>query len=147
MVRLAIAISLFALLACGGSETKETGTAGEAGKTPAVGTAVEKAKGSEMEKPAATVDPKVQSCLDLVRSAQYQQALAVCLAAQEIDPSNQQVQEAVNTARAETGKLAGAQQAAGPAEGAAKEAAGAAAGGATSKLGEAAGGMAGETGQ
>jgi len=148
MVRLAIAISVFALLACSGSETSQTGEAGEAAKAPAAeaakapsaGAAVEEKAATETAQPSATVDPKVQSCLDLVRASKYQQALAVCLAALEIDPDNQQVKDAVATARAETAKL-------GAAQGAAGSAAESAAGEAASKLGEATGGMAEQPGQ
>jgi hypothetical protein len=136
MVRLAIVMSVFALLACGASETSETGDAGDAATA---GAAVEeKAAAPEMEEPAAVVNPKAQSCLDLIARAEFQQALTVCLAALKIDPDNQELQDAVNTARTETAKLAAAQEAAGAAaegaaEGAAEEA--------TSKLGEATGGM------
>jgi hypothetical protein len=82
--------------------------------------------------PPATVDPKVQSCLDLIGDAKYKEALPVCLAALEVDPGNQQVQDAVNKARSETAKLAAAEAASEAAGDAAAEEAG-------SKLGEAAG--------
>jgi len=136
MVRLAIVISVFALLACGGSETSQTGDAGGA---PPVEAAVDETADVPAV-PAVTVDPKVQSCLDLIRQAEFQQALVVCLAALEIDPDNQQVQDAVATARAEAAKMAAAEAAGGAAaEGAADEA--------TSKLGEATGGIPDELGQ
>jgi hypothetical protein len=86
------------------------------------------------------VDPKVQGCLDLIRQSKYQEALPVCLAALKVDPDNQQVQDAVDKARAETAKLAAAEaasQAVG--EGAAEQA--------TSKLGGATGGMTDKLGQ
>jgi hypothetical protein len=134
MLRLAIVLSVFALLACGGSETSQTGDAGEALPVEETVDVI------AIPEPAVTVDPKVQSCLDLVRRVRFQQALVVCLAALEIDPDNQQVQDAVATARAETAKLAAAQAAgAATAEGAAEEA--------TSQLGEATGGMADKLGE
>ena len=86
-------------------------------------------------------NPKADSCLDLIGKAEFQQALPVCLEALQVDPSNQQVRDAVAKARTETAKLAAAKEAAGAAGSAAQEAAGAAAGEATSKVGEAAGGM------
>ena len=139
MVRLAIVISVFALLACGGSETSQTGDAGGA---PPVEAAVDETADvpAVPAVPAVTVDPKVQSCLDLIRQAEFQQALVVCLAALEIDPDNQQVQDAVATARAEAAKMAAAEAAGGAAaEGAADEA--------TSKLGEVTGGIPDKLGQ
>ncbi len=127
MMRLAFVISVFALFACSGSDTSQTGDAG--GVPPVAGAAEE-----------AAVAPEVQSCLDLIRQSEFQQALPVCVAALEIDPDNQQVQDAVSQARVETAKLAAAQAAGeATAEGAAEEA--------TSQLGEAAGGMADELGE
>jgi hypothetical protein len=141
MVRLAIVISVFALLACGGSDSNQTG---DAGGVPPVETAVDEdvieIPEPAMPEPTATVDPKVQSCLDLVSQSQFQQALPVCLAALNVDPDNQQVQDAVAKARTEAAKLAAAEAAgSAAAEGAAGEAA--------SKLGEATGGMADKLGQ
>ena len=143
MVRLAIVISVFALLACGGSDSNQ---AGDAGGVPPVETAVEETVDvieipePAMPEPTATVDPNVQSCLDLISQSQFQQALPVCLAALNVDPDNQQVQDAVAKARTEAAKLAAAEAAgSAAAEGAAGEAA--------SKLGEATGGMADKLGQ
>jgi len=132
-------MSVFALLACGGSETSETGDAG--GAPPVEAVADEAADVPAVPAvPAVRVDPKIQSCLELIRQSMFERALIVCVAALEIDPDNQQVQDALATARAETAKLAAA-QAAGEvtAEGAAGEAA--------SQLGEATGGMADKLGQ
>jgi hypothetical protein len=140
MVRLAFVISVIALFACSGSDdgqTTDTGGAQQVGADEMERTAAPKAL-----EPAATtaVDPKVESCLDLIRQAKFQQALPVCLAALAIDPDNQQVRDAVDQARAETAKLAAAEAAGGAAvEGAADEA--------SSKLGEATGGMADKLGQ
>jgi hypothetical protein len=134
MVRLAIVMSVFALLACGGSETSQTGDAGDAAP---MGAAVEEKAAPEMEKPAAVVNPKAQSCLDLISQEEWQQALVVCLAALKIDPDNQELQDAVKTARTEGAKFAAQEAAGAAAEGAAEGAAE----DATSKLGEATGGM------
>jgi type IV secretory pathway VirB10-like protein len=143
MVRLAITISVFTLLACGGSDTAQTGDAGDV--PPVEAAAVEQADIPAVPMPtepmpAATAAPEVQSCLDLIRQSEFQQALPVCLAALAIDPDNQQVQDAVAQAREETAKLAAAEavdEAA--AEGAAEEAA--------SQLDEATGGLAEELGR
>ena len=138
MVRLIVTSFVFAVLACGGSDTAQTGTAD--GAAPAAATGGERASVPETPEPSVMVDPKVQGCLDLIRQSKYQEALPVCLAALNIDPGNQQLQDAVDQARAETAKLAAAEaasQAVG--EGAAEEA--------TSKLGEATGGMADKLGR
>jgi hypothetical protein len=139
MVRLAVVISVFALVACGGSDTSQTGDAPpvDAAAEEAVVPAVPEPAAPE---PAATVAPEVQSCLDLIRESEFQQALPVCVAALDIDPDNQQVKDAVAIAGTETAKLVAAEQAGGAAaEGTAEEA--------TSKLEEATGGMADEVGR
>jgi hypothetical protein len=121
------------MFACGGSDTGETGAAGEAAP------GAESAAAGGTPEPSVEVDPKVQGCLDLIRQSKYQEALPVCLAALKIDPDNKQVQDAVDKARAETAKVAAAE--------AASQAAGeAAAGEAASKLGEAASGIPSEMG-
>lgn len=84
--------------------------------------------------PSAAVDPQAESCLQLVGDAKFQQAVPVCVAALQADPSNQQVEDALGRAKAETAKLADAQ-------GAAEAAAGSASDDAASKLGDATGGM------
>jgi len=135
MMRLIVTFFVFAMLACGGSDTAQTGD-----DAPVEARGGQMAAAPETPEPSATVDPKVQGCLDLIRQLKYQEALPVCLAALKVDPGNQQVQDAVDKARAETAKMAAAQaasQAAG--EGAAGEAA--------SKLGGATGGMADKLGR
>ena len=134
MTRLIVTIFVFAVLACGGSDTGETGAAG--GAAPGG----ESASAPATPEPSATEDPKVQGCLNLIRQSEYQEALPMCLAALKIDPGNQQVQDAVDKAKAETAKMAAAEaasQAVG--EGAAEQA--------TSKLGDATGGMTDKLGQ
>ena len=144
MVRLIVTFLVFAMLACGGSDTDQAGAGAEpvgaGGAEPVAASGGERASVPETPEPSVTVDPKVQGCLDLIRQSKYQEALPVCLAALNVDPDNQQLRDAVDTARAETAKLAAAKaasQAAG--EGAAEEA--------TSKLGEATGGMADKLGR
>jgi hypothetical protein len=135
ILRLFVTISVFALfLACGGSDSAQTSGSAE---TPPVSAADGGGSPPTPEAPAAPApsaseDPKVQSCLGLVRDAKYQQATPMCLAALDVDPDNQQVKDALAQARSESAKLADAQ-------GAAEAAAGSAAG--ASKLGGADGGM------
>jgi hypothetical protein len=143
MVKLAVMISVFALVACGGSDTPQTGDAGGA---PPVDAAAEKAPVvPAMPKPAApepavSEAPEVKSCLDLIRQSEFQQALPVCVAALDIDPDNQQVKDAVALAGTESAKSLAAEKAAGAVAGGTAEEA-------TSKLGGAAGGMADKLGQ
>ena len=135
MVRVIVTLFVFAVLACGESDTGQTGAAAPVGASGG-----ERAGVPETPEPSVAVDPKVQGCLDLVRQLKYQEALPVCLAALKVDPGNQQVQDAVDKARAETAKLAAAEAATRAAgEGAAEQA--------TSKLGDATGGMADKLGQ
>ena len=140
MTRLIVTIFVLAVLACGGSDTGQTGAAGGAAPGGESASAPETPATPETPEPSVTVDPKVQGCLDLIRQSEYQEALPVCLAALESDPGNSQVQAAVDKAKAETAKMAAAEaasQAVG--EGAAEQA--------TSKLGGATGGMADQLGQ
>ena len=138
MKRLAVIISVFALVACGGTDSGQTTEAGGGPDVSAAGEvspAAPEAPGIEV-----AVDPNVQSCLDLVRQTKFQEALPVCLAALDVDPDNQQVSDAVDQARTETAKVAAAEavgQAA--AEGTAEDAASqleGATGGIADKLGE-----------
>jgi hypothetical protein len=135
MMRLIVTLFVFAVLACGGSDTAQTG-----GAEPMGASGGERASVPETPEPSVAANPKVQGCLDLIRQSKYQEALPVCIAAGRANPGNQQVKDAVDTARAEIAKRAAAQaasQAVG--EGAAEQA--------TSKLGEATGGMADELGR
>jgi hypothetical protein len=128
MKRLAVTLSILALFACGQGDT---GPAGESEVPSGVSATGDEAAMPDTEEPMAIPepaaveqeDPRVANCLDLIKQAKYQEALPTCLAAAAIDPDNQQVQDAVATARAEAAKLAGAGEAAEAAEGAAGEAA------------------------
>ena len=109
MRRFAIALSILALFACGEAE--------------AVVAETEELVAISEPAAAEQVDPQVASCLDLVRQTKFQEALPVCLAAAAIDPDNQQVQDAVAKAQAETAKMAGMAEAEGDAAAQADEAA------------------------
>ena len=141
MSRLVVLFFVLALAACSGSETSDTPTTAE---PPAVETAAPAAAPKAAEAPMAAEtpkaveatpeDPQARSCLDLIAAGSFQQALPVCLAALEANPANQQLRDAVDQARAETGKLA-----AGEAAGAVQEES-------ASQLGEAAKGLPGKLG-
>ena len=121
MRRLAVTLSILALCACGQTET---GPAGESQTPPGVSATGDEAVVVETEElvvisePAAAeqVDPQVASCLDLIQQTKFQWALPVCLIALEIDPDNQEVQDAVAKAQAETAKMAGMAEAEGAAD-------------------------------
>lgn len=107
------------VLACGGQESSPPeGGAGAAGaaaeETPDVGAAREA---------MAEVHPSVERCLDLVRAGDFEAALPSCMEAVGVDPDNEEVQQALDDAKA----------------GAAEAQAGEAAGEAKSRLEEAAG--------
>jgi hypothetical protein len=121
MVRLALTFSiLFLLAACGGSDT-EGGA--DAGSVPPVAAAS-----------GGATDPEKQICLDLVRQAEFEQALEVCLAALQNSPADAELTAALDKAKAETVKLAAAEAAA---RAAATAAADSAEADAASKLGDA----------
>jgi hypothetical protein len=139
MRRLAVTLSILALFACGQGDTGP----GEESQAPSgVSATGDEAVMVETEEvvisePAAAdqVNPQVANCLDLIRQTKFQEALPVCIAAAAIDPDNQQVQDAVATARAEAAKMAVGETA----EGAMGEAAG--------QADEAAKGLAGKLGE
>jgi hypothetical protein len=55
-----------------------------------------------------TGDGQTASCLALVSEGEFNQAIAVCTAALAANPANQQVQDALATAKTEAGQVAGA---------------------------------------
>lgn len=152
-MRLALTISILALVACGGSDTASTSgtdTAADASapaeKTSPVAAAPTGGEPEAPEPPAATTSPESQNCLDLVSQAKFQAALPVCMAALQADPSNTAVQEALATAKSEAaGAAAAAADTAAAADAAADAAAGGAADAAKSGLGDATGGVLGGT--
>ena len=121
MRRFAIALSILALFACGETETGPDGESQAPSGVSATGdeaVMVETEEVVVISEPAAEelVDPQVASCLDLIRQTKFQWALPVCLIALEIDPDNQEVQDAVAKAQAETAKMAGMAEAEGAAD-------------------------------
>ena len=110
MRRLAVTLSMLALLACGGTDTAQT--SGSEGLLP-VSAAGETAPAPEIPEPTAALEaaPEVASCLNLIRQQRFQEALPTCLAALEIDPDNVEVQAAVEQAQSEAAKLAAAETA------------------------------------
>ncbi|MFQ5698021.1 MAG: hypothetical protein ACE5IL_07015 [Myxococcota bacterium] len=132
----------FILAACGASDSGTTSTDSDSA-TPPVGAMGHAAGRQPVAAPAvaAQVDPKVQSCLALVRQASYRQALPACAAALEIEPDNLELRHAADKARAEAARETAAGLASPPS---AEETAGAAAG---SSLGSATGAPREATGQ
>jgi hypothetical protein len=109
MIRLALSIFVFALLACGGSDTAQTGDA-DAAKTTAAAPAADDAppvaaspSGADAEVP---VNLEATTCVGLVTEAKFQAALPVCMAALNVDPNNEAVQTALATAKAESATAA-----------------------------------------
>ena len=51
----------------------------------------------------AQTSPEASSCLEAVRSGDYRSALVVCAKALEMDPGNEELQRALQTAKAATG--------------------------------------------
>ena len=127
MMRLLVTFSLFALFACGGPS-------GESTDAPPVSARPETVSPGEAGAPQ--VDPKVASCLDLVKRGRFQEALPVCMAALKIAPDDPEVQAAAQRAQVESSKRADAE---GAAEGAKSEAAG--------QLDDASKGLSGQLGQ
>ncbi len=105
MRRLAVTLSMLALLACGGTDTAQT-SGSEA--LPPVSATGEAAPAPAIPEPTAELElaPEVASCLNLIQQQRFQEALSTCLAALEVDPDNLEVQAAVEQAQLEAGKLA-----------------------------------------
>jgi len=113
MSKLVFAISLMTLMACGSGESNTEAT-GSTPKTPPVSAkmpaaseakpaAAPQAPAVEAKQPDAAANASViSSCIDLVKSAQYEQALPVCLEAAKIDAQNAEVKAALAKAQAET---------------------------------------------
>ena len=105
MFRILFAISVIALLACGSGETNQ-GAADSAGDMPPVSAAGSATDEIEIERieveaiEAAAIAAQVSSCLDLVKSRAFAEAVPVCLEAASIDPENARVQTALAKAQA-----------------------------------------------
>jgi hypothetical protein len=120
MVKVFFAISLMSLMACGSGESN----IGATGDTPAVsataptGDAGELAEIEEMEaaEEVAALEGEqadlaadvavIKSCLDLVASGDYEDAVPVCLQAADIDADDADVQAALEIAQAKTAEAA-----------------------------------------
>jgi len=118
MSKILFAISLVGLLACGAGDS-DTGAIGSGSDTPAVSAAVsasdeveeveiiEGDRGNVEAAAAAT-----RSCIGLVASGDFEDALPVCLEAASIDADNGDVQAALAKAQTETAKQAASDAAA-----------------------------------
>ena len=117
MSKIWFAISLVGLLACGAGES-DSGATGDTMDTPpvsatkATGDAMDAAEGEQAKAEAA----EVSSCIRLVASRKYEEALPVCIEAARIDADNAEVKAALAKAEAEKAKEA-ASKAAGDAAG------------------------------
>jgi hypothetical protein len=70
-------------LACGENESVDSGAAGES---------------------TAGRDSRSRSCLQLIEQERFTAALPICVSALEHNPDSQRIQQAVERARAETGR-------------------------------------------
>ena len=112
MSKVWFAISLVGLLACGSGES-DSGATGSISDTPPVsatastGDDVEMVEINEIEGEQAEADAaEISSCIRLVASGDYEEALPVCLEAASIDADNAEVKAALAKAEAETAKEA-----------------------------------------
>ncbi len=108
MSKIWIAISLVGLRACGTGES-DSGATGSLSDTPPVSAttsgdvkAAAALEGEQAEAEAA----EISSCIRLVASGDYEDALPVCLEAASIDADNAEVKAALAKAEAETAKEA-----------------------------------------
>jgi hypothetical protein len=110
MSKIWFAISLVGLLACGTGES-DSGATGSTMDTPPVSATastgddvevveIEEIAGEQAEADAA----EISSCIRLVASGDYEEALPVCLEAASIDADNAEVKAALAKAETETAK-------------------------------------------
>jgi hypothetical protein len=113
MSKIWFAISLVALLACGSGESDSGATGGIADAPPVSATAstggdvemVEVEEIAVIEDGQAEADAaEISSCIRLVASAKYEEALPICLEAASIDADNADVKAALAKAETETAK-------------------------------------------
>jgi hypothetical protein len=125
-----IAVAILGLSACGRgqNESATSGTTGSA--TGSAPTSAPAAAAESAAKPDVGAAPNedVTSCLDLVGTGSYEQAVPICNAALNADPANEKVKAALETAQAKVAAMAsdaaqGAADAAQGAAGAAEDAA------------------------
>ncbi len=112
MSKILFAISLMGLLACGSGDS-DSGATGSASDTPPVSAAAPMGDDVEIEEieivegEQAEVDvAAVRSCIGLVASGDFEEALPICLEAASIDADNADVQAALAKAQTETAKEA-----------------------------------------
>jgi hypothetical protein len=139
MLRAFFVVSLMAMLACGADQS-DPGTAGSDADTPpvsAVNSAADAIEVEEIEVEAIEIEtaPQVSSCLGLVTSGAFAQAVPVCLEAAAIDPENAEVQAALAKAQAQAALDGAASTASAAAESQAADATDAASGAAADALG------------
>jgi hypothetical protein len=127
MLRFTIVWAVFSLLACGAQESQEMGAGAAAESAAAVeGSAPDLASVDAAVEAAAEAHASVASCLDLVRSGEFEEAVPRCLEAARVEPDNAEVQSALEQAQSAVA-AAQAEGAADAAQAAADEAAAAAA--------------------
>jgi len=105
MSKIWFAISLVGLLACGAGESDSGATGSISDTTPVSASAPtgdDDVKGEQAEAEAA----EISSCIRLVASGKYEEALPVCIEAASIDADNAEVKAALAKAEAETAKEA-----------------------------------------
>ncbi len=113
MSKILFAISLMGLLACGTGESDSgaTGSASDIPPVSAMAPSGDDAEAVEVEGivviEGEQVDPEanaavIASCIDLVASGDFEEALPVCLVAASIDARNAEVQAALMVAQEKT---------------------------------------------
>jgi hypothetical protein len=105
MKRGIVMLLVLLLMFVGCTRQEDPGAPAEAEKE-----ALESAKEALPEEAAKAVeeDPDVKSCLKLVSQAKFNEALPVCLEALKKHPANEQVKQAVETAKAAVAEAAAA---------------------------------------
>jgi len=120
MSKVLFAISLISLLACGSGES-DSGATGSISDTPPVSASaptgeevevVEIEEIAELDGEQAEADAaEISSCIRLVASGDYEEALPICLEAASIDADNAEVKAALAKAETETAKEAASEAA------------------------------------
>lgn len=142
MLRKALFVMAFATLACGSQETTTTPSEGAAGGMGAIETETPPVSAVQPGGAAPTPTVETTTCLELVESGKYAEAVVICQTAVNQDPSNTAVAAALakaGTATAAEGVAGAASAAAGNAVEGVKDAA--------SAMGDAASGAAAATGE
>ena len=105
MLKTAFAISLMTLLACGSGDTNQgaAATPGELSPVAAAGSGIDSAPILEAALEDLEVGAfEIESCLDLVASGEFADAIPICLEAAAIAPGNTEVQAALGEAQAKS---------------------------------------------